>query len=174
MTSNSLQPCFNCEGQMELDIRPKDDAYDCHCEVCGYFVLTEVLLKTGKYHETEDSWVLSAWIRQKNLDKKTPRLEEDYKEKIFDKIKVPRVDEKLNKALETIQKCSEFVGDEPVFDVENSFPLFWAQRTKEMQWMFNELEKVGLIERRLRAMGPNPVCLTALGLAKIEELKKAN
>ena len=142
---SAVTECPVC-GLHEQQVETSDggNRMNVRCERCGNFKVT-----TGAARKVVKSGLaghLSAWIRDHKKSGRTPpEITQDNVDDVLNNIPKYGVSDKQRILLQTLEKKTTFPGDHIGLNLERDFPVAWASRADEFQYLLKALADRGLV-----------------------------
>lgn len=171
-----MEICFSCRRD---DVTVKEPAglnrWDVQCAVCGDYSITRRAAKLSHDISDDERWLVSAWIRDRNINDETPIIGSQFVEEVVDHIHRPDIEQKFDLAAVRISEMSNYPGSWVEVLDWCDYPLYWASNAEELSWLLSELEELGYIELRRKADISDSIDawrLTREGWFHVQDLKR--
>ena len=137
-----MNPAHECPicGLASQQIEESDggNRKNVRCQRCGDFEITIAAARTVESSELAAQ--LSAWIRDhKEFGRPPPEITREYLDEILSSIPTYGVSDKQRILLRALERRSNFPGDHVEMNLELDFPVVWASKPHEFEYLLRAL-----------------------------------
>lgn len=178
MKKGMVNKCYFCESESLSDVKESSGSLSYNCQICGHVFLTEEAsedLGTEKFIAW-DKQIISIWLRneyERRYRKPLPQpLNLEYLHQIVKQYTPLSPLDKMDNALQIIDKKSYFVGRDIAIDANTDYSYFHCFASEELKSLLILLHEEGYIKAAYESAPHLGLRISANGYKKLRALEK--